>query len=74
VRGLPKKWACPSRKWAGPLEKVAWPTEKWACSEGLWPKGGAGLRAAAPPAPTPGGDYAKDTPTFDKKGLSFALG
>jgi len=35
---------------------------------------GLGPLPLPPLRPSPGGDYAKDTPIFDKKVLSFALG
>jgi len=65
--GFPKKWAYPSEKRGQPKSGRG----LWA-----WPKEGGGLRAAdpPPPRPSPGGDYAKDTPTFDKQGPYFTLG
>jgi len=66
-----------SKKWAWSPEKGARLTEKWACP-GVCGRGQREGRGLGPwPLPSlrlsPGGDYAKDTPIFDKKGLCFAL-
>jgi len=78
-RGLPEKGRGLPKKVGGTSQKASVANRKMGVSRGFVGvikkrRRDLGSLPLPPLRPLLGGDYAKDTPTFDKKGPSFALG